>query len=430
MNQNSASSIPVEARPHVVIVGGGFGGLNAARALTREPVRVTLLDRRNHHVFQPLLYQVATAGLSPGDIASPIRWILRRQKNVRVLLGEAVTVDAAARQLKLADGSALSYDALIIASGATHAYFGHDEWQPTAPGLKSLEDGLEIRRRVLLAFERAERETAADERRRLLTFVIVGGGPTGVEMAGALTELARNMRRDFRTVDPRQSRVILVEGGPHILAAFVPRLRNFAERALRDLGAEVRTNALVTAIDDRGVSIGGERIEASTVIWAAGVAASPLGRTLNVPTDRVGRVAVEPDLTVPGHPDIYVVGDLAIFTHTPDSKPLPGVAQVAMQQGTHAARNAVRTFRGEPHVPFKYFDWGNLATIGRAAAVADFGRLKFTGYFAWVLWLFVHIMKLTGFRNRVLVFVQWAFAYFTQQRSVRLITHEQPQEPR
>lgn len=404
--------------------------MNAARALAREPVRVTLLDRRNHHVFQPLLYQVATAGLSPGDIASPIRWILRRQKNVRVLLGEAVAVDAAARQLKLADGSALSYDALIIASGATHAYFGHDEWQPTAPGLKSLEDGLEIRRRVLLAFERAERETDAEERRRLLTFVIVGGGPTGVEMAGALTELARNMRRDFRTVDPRQSRVILVEGGPHILAAFVPRLRDFAERALRDLGAEVRTNALVTAIDDRGVSIGSERIEASTVIWAAGVAASPLGRTLNVPTDRVGRVTVEPDLTVPGHPDVYVVGDLAIFTHTPDGKPLPGVAQVAMQQGTHAARNAVRTFRGEPHVSFKYFDWGNLATIGRAAAVADFGRLKFTGYFAWVLWLFVHIMKLTGFRNRVLVFVQWAFAYFTQQRSVRLITHEQPQEPR
>jgi NADH dehydrogenase len=428
MNERSASTIPSQARPHVVIVGGGFGGLNAARALAHEAVSVTLVDRRNHHVFQPLLYQVATAGLSPGDIASPIRWILRRQKNVTVLLGEAASVDAVNRQLKLADGSALSYDALIIASGATHAYFGHDEWQHTAPGLKSLEDGLEIRRRVLLAFERAERETDADERCRLLTFVIVGGGPTGVEMAGALTELARNMRRDFRTVDPREARVVLLEGGPHILPTFVPRLRDFAERALRHLGADVRTNTPATAIDNRGVSIGSQRIEAATVIWAAGVAASPLGGTLNVPTDRAGRVPVEADLTVPGHPDIYVVGDLAVFTHTPDRKPLPGVAQVAIQQGAHAARNAVRTLRGEPRTPFKYFDWGNLATIGRAAAVADFGRLKFTGYVAWVLWLFIHIMKLTGFRNRVLVFVQWAFAYFTQQRSVRLITHERSQE--
>lgn len=411
-----------------MIVGGGFGGLNAARALAHEPVRVTLLDRRNHHVFQPLLYQVATAGLSPGDIASPIRWILRRQRNVTVLLGEAVAVDAAGKQLKLVDGSTLSYEALIIASGATHAYFGHDEWQHTAPGLKSLEDGLEIRRRVLLAFERAERETDPDERRRLLTFVIVGGGPTGVEMAGALTELARNMRRDFRTVDPREARIILVEGGPDILASFVPKLRDFADHALKGLGAEVRTHALVTAIDAGGVSIGHERIEAATIIWAAGVAASPLGRTLNVPTDRAGRIPVEADLTVPGHSDIYVVGDLAVFAHTPDGKPLPGVAQVAIQQGVHAARNAVRAFRGEPRLPFKYFDWGNLATIGRAAAVADFGYLKFTGYIAWVLWLFIHIMKLTGFRNRVLVFVQWAFAYFTHQRSVRLITQERPQE--
>jgi NADH dehydrogenase len=247
-------------------------------------------------------------------------------------------------------------------------------------------------------------------------------------MAGALTELARNMRRDFRTVDPREARVVLLEGGPHILPTFVPKLRDFAERALRNLGADVRTNTPATAIDNRGVSIGSQRIEAATVIWAAGVAASPLGGTLNVPTDRAGRVPVEADLTVPGNPDIYVVGDLAVFTHTPDRKPLPGVAQVAIQQGAHAARNAVRTFRGEPRTPFKYFDWGNLATIGRAAAVADFGRLKFTGYVAWVLWLFIHIMKLTGFRNRVLVFVQWAFAYFTHQRSVRLITHERSQE--
>lgn len=417
----------MEARPHVVIVGGGFGGLSAARALAREPVRVTLIDRRNHHVFQPLLYQVATAGLSPGDIASPIRWILRGQKNVNVLLGEAVAVDASNKQLRLRDGGAVPFDALIIASGATHAYFGHDEWRHAAPGLKTLEDGLDIRRRVLLAFERAERETDPNARRRLLTFVIVGGGPTGVELAGALTELARNMRRDFRTVDPRDARIILLEAGPHILPSFVARLRESATRALQRLGAEVRTGSLVTGIDEQGVSIGRDRIEAATVLWAAGVAASPLGRTLNVPVDRAGRVPVEPDLTVPGHPDIYVVGDLAVFPHTPDGRPLPGVAQVAIQQGAHAARNAVRAFKGEPRTAFTYFDWGNLATIGRAAAVADFGRLKFTGYLAWVLWLFIHIMKLTGFRNRVLVFIQWAFAYFTHQRSIRLITNEQPE---
>jgi NADH dehydrogenase len=339
-----------------------------------------------------------------------------------------VAVDTVNKQLKLADGSALPYDALIIASGATHAYFGHDEWQPAAPGLKTLEDGLEIRRRVLLAFERAERETDPDERRRLLTFLIVGGGPTGVEMAGALIELARHMRRDFRTVDPRDARIVLVEGGPHILPSFVPRLREFADQSLRQLGVEVRTHALVTKIDSDGVSIGDERIESRTVIWAAGVAASPLGRSLGVPTDRVGRVPVEADLTVSGHPDVYLIGDLAVFTHTADGKPLPGVAQVAIQQGVHAARNAARTFRGDRRTPFTYFDWGNLATIGRASAVADFGRLKFTGYVAWVLWLFIHIMKLTGFRNRVLVFVQWAFAYFTHQRSVRLITNERQQE--
>lgn len=417
----------MEARPHVVIVGGGFGGLSAARALARADVRVTLLDRRNHHVFQPLLYQVATAGLSPGDIASPIRWILRGQQNVRVVLGEVVAVDASGKRLRLADGSDTTFDSLILASGASHAYFGHDEWQHIAPGLKTLEDGLEIRRRVLLAFEQAERETDTAERVRLLTFVIVGGGPTGVELAGALTELARNMRRDFRTVDPRAARVILLEGGPDVLPTFVPRLRTFAERALRRLGAEVRTGALVTGIDNRGVRVGGERIDAGTVLWAAGVAASSVGRTLGVPVDRAGRVIVERDLTIPAHPDIYVIGDLALFTHTQDGQPLPGVAQVAIQQGAHAARNILRSLAGQPREPFTYFDWGNLATIGRAAAVADFGRLKVTGYVAWVLWLFIHIMKLTGFRNRLVVFVQWAIAYFTQQRSIRLITHEQPE---
>ncbi len=428
MVERTASGIPMEARPHVVIIGGGFGGLNAARALAGADVRVTLLDRRNHHVFQPLLYQVATAGLSPGDIASPIRWILRRQANVQVLLAEVVAIDAAQKRLRLADGTQLPFDAVIIASGATHAYFGHDEWQKVAPGLKTLEDGLDIRRRVLLAFEEAEREADPAARARLLTFVVVGGGPTGVEMAGALTELARNMRRDFRTVDPHDARIILLEGGPHVLPTFVPRLRDFAARALRHLGAEVRTGALVTGIDDRGVSIGSERIEAATVIWAAGVSASSLGRTLGAPVDRAGRVIVERDLTIPGHPDIYVIGDLALFTHAPDGQPLPGVAPVAIQQGAHAARNITRSFAGQPRVPFTYRDPGNLATIGRAAAVADFGRLKVTGYLAWLLWLFIHIMKLTGFRNRAVVFVQWAVAYFTHQRSIRLITHERAEK--
>ena len=414
-------------QPHVVIIGGGFGGLSAARALAKAPVRVTLIDRRNHHLFQPLLYQVATAGLSPGDIASPIRWILRRQENVRVLLAEATAIDAAGKRVLLDEGQDLEFDALIVSTGATHAYFGHDEWQPVAPGLKTLEDGLEIRRRVLLAFERAELETDPAARERWLNFVVVGAGPTGVEMAGALAELARNMRRDFRSVDPRRARVILVEGGSAVLPTFPPRLGAFAARALARLGVEVRTNATVTGIDERGVAVGAERIESATVLWAAGVAASPLGRTLNAPLDRAGRVLVNADLTVPGHPDIYVVGDLAAFVHTPDARPLPGVAPVAMQQAAHAATNAVRALEGEPRERFMYRNPGNLATIGRAAAVADFGRLKFTGYVAWLLWLFVHIMKLTGFRNRVLVFVQWAFAYFTHQRSIRLITHERPE---
>ncbi|MBI2223227.1 MAG: NAD(P)/FAD-dependent oxidoreductase [Acidobacteria bacterium] len=412
---------------HVVIIGGGFGGLAAARALGRTRLDVTLLDRRNHHVFQPLLYQVATAGLSPGDIASPIRWVLRRQRNVNVLLADVVGVDPARACVRLADGGARDYDFLIVATGATHAYFGHDEWQRRAPGLKTLEDGLEIRRRVLLAFERAELEPDARARARWLTFVVIGGGPTGVEMAGALAELARHMRRDFRSVDPRQARIILLEGGPTVLPSFDARLRGFGTRALARLGVDVRTRALVTGIDEGGVAIGRERIEAATVLWAAGVSASPLGAALGAPVDRAGRVAVNADLTVPSHPEIYVVGDLAAFTHTPDGKPLPGVAPVAMQQAQHAVKNILRTLRGEARQPFAYHDPGSLATIGRAAAVADFGRLKFTGHVAWLLWLFVHIMKLTGFRNRVVVFFQWAWAYFTQQRAVRLITHERPE---
>jgi NADH dehydrogenase len=415
----------------VVIIGGGFGGLSAARALGRAPVQVTLLDRRNHHTFQPLLYQVATAGLSPGDIASPIRWILRKQSNVRVLLADVTSIDKS-RKAVVFDGPQpgdqdivqLPFDYLIVASGATHAYFGHDEWRETAPGLKTLEDGLEIRRRVLLAFERAELETDPDERRRWLTFVAIGGGPTGVEMAGALAELARHMHRDFRAVDPKQARVVLLEGGASVLPSFAPRLREFARRALEDLGVEVHTGAMVTGVDGQGVTVGETRIPAATVIWAAGVAASRLGRALDAALDRAGRVVVESDLTVPGHPSIYVVGDLATFQHTPDGKPLPGVAAVAMQQATHAARNILRDIAGQPRQPFRYKDPGTLATIGRAAAVADFGRVKLTGYVAWLVWLFVHIMKLTGFRNRVVVFTQWAWAYMTHQRSVRLITNE------
>jgi NADH dehydrogenase len=407
--------------PHVVIIGGGFGGLAAAQALERAAVRVTLLDRRNHHLFQPLLYQVATAGLSPGDIAAPIRWILRHQQNTRVLLAEARRIDVDSRTIELDEGS-LQYDYLIVATGATHAYFGKSEWERFAPGLKTLDDAVEIRRRVLLAFEIAERATDPDERRRLLTFVIVGGGPTGVEMAGAVVEMARQTLRDeFRSISTEHARVLLIEAGPTILASFPEDLRTSGREQLRHLGVEVVENARVTAIDARGVALGDRRIDASTVIWAAGVAASPLGQSLGAPLDRVGRVQVLPDLTVPGHPEIYVIGDLAVLSGA-DGKPLPGVAPVAQQQAAHAAKNIVRTIQGQPRRPFKYFNWGNLATIGRAAAIAEFGRVHLTGAIGWLVWLFVHIMKLVGFRNRVLVLVQWAGSYVTHQRSVRLIT--------
>ncbi len=419
------SSLPLRStgRPRVVIVGGGFGGLSAARALRRARVDVVLVDRRNHHLFQPLLYQVATAGLSPGDIASPIRHVLRRQANVQVLLAEALAVDVE-RKVVCLDVGDLPYDALIVAAGATHSYFGHDEWQAAAPGLKSLDDALAIRREVLLAFERAERTADGRAQRRLLTFVVIGGGPTGVEMAGALAEIARHaLRHEFREIFPESARIILLEGAPTLLAAFPPSLRTYAEESLRDLGVEVRLGAQVSAIEPGVVRVGDEVIEAGTVVWAAGVAASPLGRTLGVPVDRAGRVKVRPDLTIPGREDVYVVGDLAAFD-TGDGRLLPGVAQVAMQQAAWAARNILATLRGAPREPFVYRDLGNLATIGRARAVADLGRLRFSGYAAWLFWLFVHIGQLTGFRNRVVVFVQWAFAYLTYQRSIRLITGE------
>ncbi len=406
---------------HVVIIGGGFGGLYAARALRNAPVRITVVDRRNHHVFQPLLYQVAMAALSPGDIASPIRWILRRQANVAVILAEVRAIDPAQRRLILVDGE-LDYDYLIVAAGATHAYFGHSEWQAIAPGLKTLEDALDIRRRVLLAFERAERETDLQKRQRQLTFVIVGGGPTGVEMAGALAEISRqSLARDFRHFDPSSARILLLEAGPSLLPAFPEPLREAARWDLTRLGVNVRTGAAVTNVARGRIDVGPEVIEAETIIWAAGVSASPLGATLGVPTDRAGRVLVQPDLTIPGYSNVFVIGDLASLNGE-DGKPLPGVAQVAIQGGRHAAKNIVRGIEKQPYRQFVYHDLGNMATIGRASAVADFGWLRLKGYAGWLAWLFVHVLNLIGFRNRLVVMVQWAWSYFSYQRAIRLIT--------
>lgn len=412
--------------PHVVIVGGGFGGLSAARALSGAPVRVTLLDRHNYHLFQPLLYQVATAGLSPGDIASPIRWILRRQRNVQVLLADVTAVDPARREVVF-DAGRLAYDYLFLATGASHSYFGHDGWQAFAPGLKTLDDALWMRRQMLLAFERAERSSSQAERQRLLTFIIVGGGPTGVELSGALAEIAHHtLAREYRSFEPGSARIVLLEASPLILAMYPPELQAAAERSLARLGVEVRKGAAVTAIRDGEVDAGGETLRAGTVLWAAGVAASPVARTLGVPLDRAGHVNVLPDLSIPGHREVFVGGDLAAFAE--DGRPLPGVAQVAIQQGRHAARNIARLAGGEPTLPFSYHDYGNMATIGRAAAIADFGRVRLSGWIAWVAWLTLHVVKLIGFRNRLGVMLQWAWAYFTYQRSVRLITGAEPDD--
>jgi NADH dehydrogenase len=409
----------------VVIIGGGFGGLSAAKIFKGQPVRVTLLDRRNHHLFQPLLYQVATATLSPGDIASPIRWIFRRQQNLRVLLGDVNRVDVAARRVVLADGASIGYDYLIMATGASHAYFGHPEWARYAPGLKTLEDALEIRRRVLLAFERAEREGNPVRQLELLTFGIVGGGPTGVELAGTLAEIARQTLRDeFRSIDTSLARIVLIEAGPTILPTFPEPLRVAARGSLRRLGVVVRENSMVTHIDARGLAIGDERLEAGTVLWAAGVAASPIVSTLGAPVDHAGRVIVQPDLSIPGRPEVFVVGDAASFTHQ-TGKPLPGVAQVAMQEAARAAANVLRAIRGRPTEAFEYHDKGSMAIIGRGSAVADLGRLRLSGPIAWFAWLFIHIFMLIGFRNRIAVMLQWATAYITFQRSVRLITNQE-----
>ena len=408
--------------PRVVIVGGGFAGLDAARALKGQPVDITVVDRHNHHVFQPLLYQVATAGLSPGDIAAPIRWILRKQANARILLADVRRVDVEAHRLFLDGDETLTYDYLILAPGASHSYFGHDEWASRAPGLKTLDDALAIRRRMLLAFEEAEREKDATRKRHLLTFAIVGGGPTGVELAGALAEIAHHtLRREYDAIDPESARIIVIEGGPTILPAFPESLRDSARRALRRLGVEVWENAVVTDIEPERLRVGNDVVTAHTILWAAGVAASGVGAGLGVPLDRAGRVIVEPDLSVPGHPEVFIAGDLAHFPHQ-TGKPLPGVAQVAKQQGAHAARNIVRRMKGQPATQFRYRDPGNMATIGRAAAIADFGWARVSGYLGWLLWLFVHVMFLIGFRNRISVMLQWSISYFSYQRSVRLIT--------
>jgi NADH:ubiquinone reductase (H+-translocating) len=410
--------------PHVVIIGGGFGGIAAARALRRESVRLTVIDRRNHHLFQPLLYQVATAALNPADIASPIRRILRRQRNASVILGEAASIDTRLKIVRLLDGE-VAYDYLIVATGATHSYFGHDEWLGPAPGLKTLEDAVEIRRRVLVAYEAAEREIDPAEVANWMTFVIIGGGPTGVEMAGALAEISRRvLERDFRRIDPSRARIVLIEAGSKVLPAMSPESSVSARRQLERLGVEVITDSPVTAIDDRGVTHGGTRLDSRTVIWAAGVAASPVGKTLGAATsaglDRAGRVVVNQDLSVPGADGVFVIGDLASIKS--DGKPVPGLSPAAMQEGRHAAKNILRSMRGEPTLPFRYRDKGTLATIGKAAAVADIAGLHLGGLVAWLMWLFVHIFFLIGFRNRFIVIVEWAWMYIRNDRGARLIT--------
>jgi len=411
-------------QPRVAIVGAGFGGLRAARKLAHSPVRVTLIDRKNHHVFQPLLYQVATAGLSPGEIAAPIRWIVRGQQNIEVLLGEVQDFDLANRLVKLADLE-VPYDYLIVAAGATHGYFGHDEWEPFAPGLKTIEDAIEIRRRVLLAFELAERETASAEPVLPLSFVIVGGGPTGVELAGTLAEVSHHvLAHEFRAIDPKRARVILLEGGPRILPAYSEDLSRSAEKQLQHLGVEVHTSTMVTKVEPAAVWMGNTRLPAGVILWAAGVATSPLGRKLGAPVDRAGRVLVDPDLSIPGHPEVFVIGDLAALQNEKGSL-LPGVAPVALQEGLAAARNIERDLRGQPRTPFHYFDKGSLATIGRNAAVAQFGKVHLSGFLGWLSWLFVHIFFLIGFRNRVIVLFQWAWSYLTYERGARLITGDQ-----
>ena len=408
--------------PHLVIIGGGFAGLWATRALANSKLRITLIDRHNHHLFQPLLYQVATAGLSSPDIAAPLRHILRRQANVSVRLDEVQGIDKQQRQLQLGDGSTLGYDLLLVASGATHAYFGNDHWAEHAPGLKTLEDALGLRRRMLLAFERAEAETDPHKRAAWLSFAVVGAGPTGVELAGTLAEIARHtLKNQFKQIDPAAARVRLIEAGPRVLSSFPEELSNKARQQLERLGVEVLTGTAVSAIDEHGVQLGQQQLPARTVIWAAGVAASPLGRCLETPLDRAGRVLVAPDLSVPGHPEIFVAGDLASINQA-NGRPVPGVAPAAKQMGSYIAWVISARVAGKPAPPaFAYNDQGNLATIGRMAAIVHMGRLQLSGILAWWFWLAVHVLFLIGFRNRFVVLINWAVAYWSYQRTARII---------
>lgn len=416
-------------RPRIVIVGGGFGGISAAKALKRAHADVTLIDRTNHFTFQPLLYQVATAALAPSDITAPIRYILRRQQNTEVLMGDVREIDPRKRVVRIDDSRReIPYDYLVVATGSRHAYFGHNEWEPYAPGLKAIEDASEIRRRFLLAFENAEKSGDEREQQEFMTFVIVGGGPTGVELAGAFPYIARKaLGPDFRRIDTLKTKVILIEAGPRILPSFPESLAARAARDLRDLGVDVRVNSAVTRVGPDGVSIGQETIRARTAFWAAGNNASPVGKFLDAPLDRAGRIQVNPDLSVPDHPEIFVVGDLAALMQ--DGRLVPGVGPAAIQEGSFAGKTIVRELNRLPRKPFHYRNKGDLATIGRSRAIADFGWVRFGGRLAWILWLFVHIMYLVGFRNRVVVLYEWAYAYFTNQAGVRLITDVERYKP-
>jgi NADH:ubiquinone reductase (H+-translocating) len=410
-----------KSTPRVVIIGAGFAGLNAARALARKNVQITIVDRKNHHTFQPLLYQVATAGLSPGEITAPIRAVFRGDKNVVSLLEEVQDFDLERRVVKTGEQE-LPYDYLVVAAGATHAYFGHDDWELYAPGLKTIEDALEIRRRVLLAFELAERQAVDGGPHEPLNYVVVGGGATGVELAGTLAEITRHvLAHEFHSIDPRSARILLLEGGPRVLPAYPEDLSHSAEEQLRHLGVDVRTNTMVTQIEPGAVRFGETRMVAPVILWAAGVAASPLGKKLGTTCDRAGRVLVQPDLSIPSHPEVFVIGDLASLKDE-KGKMLPGVAPVAIQEGKYVAKAIGHDLHHEPRQPFKYWDKGSLATIGRAAAVAQFGRIHISGFIAWLSWLFIHIFFLIGFRNRILVLIQWAWSYVTYERGARLIT--------
>ncbi len=424
-------------KPKVIVIGGGFGGLWAAKALAKKPVEVTLIDRKNHHVFQPLLYQVATAVLSPGEIAQPIRRILHKYKNIEVILGEAVGFDKENNKVTLADGSTVGYDYLIVAAGARHSYFGHDDWEATAPGLKTLEDAVEIRRRVLLAFELAEREAYLTGRQPDLNFVVVGGGPTGVELAGAIADIARKaLAIDFKAIDTRKARVMLFEGSDRILGTFGHDLSGSAKSQLESLGVEVFLNSFVTSVEPGRIKVGEKLIDCDVVLWATGVAASPLGKALGVETDKAGRVLVEPDLTIKGFPNVFVIGDMASIMQE-NGEPVPGVSPAAMQMGRATADNILRDLHGEPREKFTYWDKGTMATIGRKKAIAQLAGLKFKGFIAWMMWLFLHVFFLIGFRNRLAVMLDWFWAYLTRERSARLITgdaeelrKDKPQKPK